>query len=47
MDAQLATAVNKEPFSFRKMFLRCIPFSSLTGEQKEQQNETAISAVRL
>ena len=36
MDAQLATAVNKEPFSIKKMFLRCIPFSSLTGDQKEQ-----------
>ena len=32
MDASLATAVNKEPFSFKKMFLRCIPFSSLTGD---------------
>lgn len=39
MDAQLATAVNKEPFSLRKMFLRCIPFSSLTGDQREAESD--------
>jgi len=34
MESNLATAVNKEPFSFKKMFLRCIPFSM---ESKKEQ----------
>lgn len=47
MDAQLATAVNKEPFSIKKMFLRCIPFSGLSGDQREAQADQTISAIRL
>lgn len=27
MDQNLATAIYKEPFSLKKMFMRCIPFS--------------------
>ena len=26
MEQTIATAVNKEPFSLRKMFLKCLPF---------------------
>lgn len=45
MESNLATAVNKEPFSFKKMFMRCLPFSS--ENKKEQPSESMISAVRL
>lgn len=45
MEANLATAVNKEPFSFRKMFLRCLPFNS--DSKHETPNEATISAIRL
>jgi hypothetical protein len=27
MEQCIATAVNKEPFSFKRIFLKCIPFS--------------------
>jgi len=43
MDQNIATAVNKEPFSLRKIFQRCIPFS----DHKKEQQESMISAVRL
>lgn len=43
MEATMATAVNKEPFSIKRMFLRCLPFS---GDAKREQPD-AISAVRL
>jgi len=26
MEQTMATAVNKEPFSFKRMFLSCVPF---------------------
>lgn len=26
MEQNIATAVNKEPFSFKRMFMKCIPF---------------------
>jgi hypothetical protein len=45
MESNLATAVNKEPFSIKRMFLRCLPFSG--DSKKEQPNESTISAVRL
>ena len=45
MEATLATAVNKEPFSFRKMFLRCLPFN--TDSKREAPTEAMISAIRL
>ena len=44
MEQNLATAVNKEPFSIKRMFLRCIPFSDL---KREQSSESFISAIRL
>jgi hypothetical protein len=44
MEQTSATAVNKEPFSIKKMFLRCIPFSDF---KKEQPNESFISAIKL
>lgn len=43
MDQNIATAVNKEPFSFKKIFQRCIPFS----DSKKEHPESMISAVRL
>ena len=46
MESNIATAVNKEAFSFKRMFLRCIPFSS-DANKKEQPNESMISAIRL
>jgi hypothetical protein len=45
MESNIATAVNKEPFSLKRMFLRCIPFSS--ESKKEQPTDSLISAVRL
>ena len=44
MEQSIATAVNKEPFSIKRMFLRCIPFGV---DKLEQPNESSISAVRL
>ena len=44
MEANIATAVNKEPFSIKRMFLRCLPFSDL---KKEHHSESFISAIRL
>ena len=44
MEHNIATAVNKEPFSIKRMFLRCIPFSD---SKRENPNEVFISAVRL
>jgi hypothetical protein len=44
MDQTLATAVNKEPFSLKRIFQRCIPFSH-DGKRDHQTQE--ISAVRL
>jgi hypothetical protein len=45
MEATMATAVNKEPFSIKRMFLRCLPFSG--DAKREQPSESSISAVRL
>ena len=45
MEANLATAVNKEPFSIKKLFLRCLPFN--TDGKREGPGENMISAVRL
>ena len=42
MDQNIATAVNKEPFSFKKILQRCIPFSD-----KSKESESIISALRL
>ena len=44
MEQNIATAVNKEPFSIKRMFMRCIPFQE---SKKESPNDTFISAVRL
>ncbi|CDW76663.1 UNKNOWN [Stylonychia lemnae] len=44
MEQSLATAVNKEPFSIKKMFMRCIPFSD---GKNSQQNDSFISAIRI
>lgn len=43
MDQNIATAVNKEPFSFKKILMRCLPFSDL----KRETTENLISAIRL
>ena len=32
MDQNIATAVNKEPFSFKKILQRCLPFSDMKRE---------------
>jgi hypothetical protein len=44
MDQTIATAVNKEPFSFKQLIMRCFPFTE--GGQKDDK-ESPISAVRL
>ena len=43
LENQFATAVYKEPFSIKKLFLRCIPFSG----KKDPEQEYYVSAVRL
>ena len=42
MEHSTATAVNKEPFSLKKMFMRCNPFS-----QQTDTSNNSISAVKL
>lgn len=44
MDQNIATAVNKEPFSIKKILQRCIPFSDI---KRESTSDSQISAVRL
>ena len=46
MEQTIATAVNKEPFSLRKMFLKCLPFAEAKGNGN-MTNNSPISAVRL
>lgn len=46
MEQTMATAVNKEPFSLKKMFLSCVPFQS--REQRLNEGpENSITAIRL
>ena len=45
MEQTIATAVNKEPFSLRKMFLKCLPFTE--GKDGNMTSNSPISAVRL
>ena len=45
MEQTIATAVNKEPFSLKRMFLKCLPFSE--GKGGNMTSESPISAVRL
>ena len=45
MDQNIATAVNKEPFSFKRLFLRCLPFQ--IPNKGDQPNDSLISAIRL
>ena len=45
MEQTIATAVNKEPFSLRKMFLKCLPFTD--GKDGNMTSGSPISAVRL
>lgn len=47
MEQTIATAVNKEPFSLRKMFLKCLPFAENKGGSGNMTNNSPISAVRL
>ena len=47
MEQTIATAVNKEPFSLRKMFLKCLPFAEAKGGSDNMTNNSPISAVRL
>ena len=44
MEQTIATAVNKEPFSFKKMFFKCFP---LQDKNEDDVVESPISAVRL
>lgn len=44
MEQTIATAVNKEPFSLKKMFLKCLPFSE---DGKNMAGGSPITAVRL
>ncbi len=46
MEQTIATAVNKEPFSIRKMFLKCLPFADGKGGDN-MTSHSPISAVRL
>jgi len=41
MEEFIATAVNKEPFSLKRLFSRCFPVT------KNSDNQQMISAVRL
>jgi hypothetical protein len=45
MEQTMATAVNKEPISFKRMFFNCLPFQS--KDQKQEGADACISAVRL
>ena len=45
MEQTIATAVNKEPFSLKRMFLKCLPFTEDKGGN--MTSESPISAVRL
>ena len=45
MDQTIATAVNKEPFSLKRMFLKCLPFNE--GRGGNMSSNSPISAVRL
>ena len=45
MEQTIATAVNKEPFSIKKMFMKCLPFSNDKGGN--MTSGSPISAVRL
>ncbi len=45
LEQTIATAVNKEPFSLRKMFLKCLPFAD--GGKGNMTGGSPISAVRL
>ena len=47
MEQTIATAVNKEPFSLRKMFLKCLPFADAKGGGDNMTSHSPISAVRL
>ena len=47
MEQTIATAVNKEPFSLRKMFLKCLPFAESKGGVDNMTSHSPISAVRL
>ena len=49
MEQTIATAVNKEPFSLRKMFLKCLPFQESGGKGSDgnMTSNSPISAVRL
>lgn len=44
MEQSSATAVNKESFSIKKMFMRCIPFSDF---KREKSADSFISAIKL
>jgi len=44
LEQTIATAVNKEPFSLKKMFLKCVPFAD---GGRAMNGSSPISAVRL
>lgn len=44
MEQGTATAVNKEQFSIKRMFMRCLPFQDF---KREQPSDSPISAIKL
>lgn len=48
MEQTIATAVNKEPFSLKRIFMKCFPFSE-SGTRKGSQTprDSPITAIRL
>lgn len=48
MEQTIATAVNKEPFSFKKMLMNCLPVKNQQRNRDgNMTNDSPISAVRL
>ena len=47
MEQTIATAVNKEPFSLKRMFMKCLPFTEGNQEAGSMVSNSPISAVRL
>ena len=44
MEERIATAVNKEPFSIKKMFMRCLPLGA--SSTSSGGTSSAITALR-
>lgn len=46
MEETIATAVNKEPFSLKKMFMRCLPLGAMNNSSLNRDSSGAITALR-